>query len=267
MNKPLLNKTIVITRSPEQSESSIKIFESLGAEVISFPTIKINEPESFKLFDNAVKKINDFHYLVFTSANSVKKFSERIYELKISLSLEKIKIIVTGSKTAETCKEENIKVDLIPEEYSAEGIIKGIKEDLKNKNIFIPCSAIARMELSEGLSKAGANVTKVPVYDIGVPDGNEIKENVEQLNKSNPDVFIFTSPSTFKNFLEILKIEKPKDYFKNFIIAAIGTTTETAINSYGIKTDIVPKVFTMEALAEEIVSYFEKINLSMEQEN
>jgi uroporphyrinogen-III synthase len=264
LNKPLSNKTIVITRSPEQSETSLKIFENLGANVIQFPTIKITEPESFELFDNAVKKFTDFDYLIFTSANSVKKFLKRINELKISLSFEKIKVIATGSKTADACNEKSIKVDFIPDNYSAEGIIEGIKEDIKSKNIFIPCSAIAKKELSEELSEAGANVTKVPVYDVGLPDGNEIKENVEQLNNSKPHVFVFTSPSTFENFLTILKVKDPEIYFKDFIVAAIGTTTETAINNYGIKTDIVPKVFTMESLAEEIVSYFEKGNLIKE---
>ena len=265
MNKPLSNKTIVITRSAEQSESSINIFKNSGANVIQFPTIKITDPKSFDLFDNAVKRFDEFDYLIFTSANAVQKFFERINELHISLNYDKIKVVVTGSKTAEICKEKNIMVDFIPDEYSAEGIIENLKEGIKNKKVFIPCSAIARKELSEGLTKAGAIVTKVPVYDVGIPDEYEIKKYVEELNKNNPDVFVFTSPSTFKNFLAIMKIENPKNYFKDFIVAAIGKTTETAIKEFDVNVNIVPKIFTMESLAEEIISYFEKLKLSIEQ--
>lgn len=264
MNNPLSNKTIVITRSAEQSETSINIFKDLGADVIQFPTIKITALESFDLFDNAIKNFDDFDYIIFTSANAVQKFLERINELKISLNYNNVKVIVTGSKTAEVCKKENIQVDFIPAKYSAEGIIESIKEEIKNKKVFIPCSAIARKGLSEGLKSAGAVVTNVPVYDVGIPEEVEIKEHVDELNKSNPDVFIFTSPSTFKNFLTIMKIENPKNYFKDFTVATIGTTTEAEIKNYDIKADIVPKVFTMETLAEEIISYFEKTNLTIE---
>lgn len=264
MSKPLSNRTILITRSAEQSESSINIFKESGANVIQFPTIKITAPESFNLFDNAVKNFCEFDYLIFTSENAVKKFAERINELKISLNYEKIKIVVTGSKTAEICKEKNIKVDFIPDEYSAEAIIENLKEVIKNKKVFIPCSAIARKELSEGLKRAGAVVTKVPVYEVGIPDEDEIKKYVDELNKNFPDVFVFTSPSTFKNFLSIMKINNPKNYFKNFIVAAIGATTETAIKEFDVNVNIVPKIFTVESLAEEIINYFGKINLTIE---
>lgn len=264
MSKPLSNRTIVITRSAEQSESSTNIFNDSGANVILFPTIKITNPESFDLFDEAVKTFNEFDYLIFTSANAVYNFSKRINELKISLSYNKIKVVVTGSKTGEICKEKNIKVDFIPDEYSAEAIVENLKEKIKNKKMFIPCSAIARKELSEGLKAAGAIVTKVPVYDVGIPDDDEMKKYVDELKQSIHDVFIFTSPSTFKNFLTIMKIENPKNYFKDFIVAAIGTTTETAIKEFDVNVNIVPKIFTMESLAEEVINYFEKLNLQIE---
>ena len=62
-----------------------------------------------------------------------------------------------------------------------------------------------------------------------------------------------------------MKIENPKNYFKDFIVAAIGKTTETAIKEFDVNVNIVPKIFTMESLAEEIISYFEKLKLSIEQ--
>lgn len=264
MNKPLLNKNIVITRSAVQSDSSIKLFEELGASVLQFPTISIIDPSSFELFDNAVTNLANFDYLIFTSANAVKSFSKRITDLSISPDLTKIKVIVTGSKTSESCREEKIKTDIIPPEYSARSIIESVKNDINGKKVFIPCSAIARDELSEGLSEAGAEVTKVPVYDVGLPEVNDVENKIVKLNQNKHDVFIFTSPSTFENFLTIMKIDKPEDYFEGSIIAAIGTTTETAINKHGLITDIVPKVFTMEALADAIVKYFEKDKLIIE---
>ena len=264
MNKPLLNKTIVITRSVEQSEASVTVFNELGANVILFPTIKITDPDDYNLFDNAIKHWNKFDYLIFTSANAVQKFIDRIAELNILLNFNNIKTIVTGSKTAEVCKQNNIFVNFIPKEYSAANIIENIKNVIKDKNVFIPCSAIARDELSAGLIDAGAIVTKVPVYDVGLPNEEDISEHLELLKNSGTDVFIFTSPSTFKNFLTIMKIENPEKYFSDFIVAAIGTTTEAAIKGFNVRVDIVPKIFTMDSLAEEIINYFANIDLTTE---
>lgn len=262
MNKPLQNKTIVITRGVEQSESSLNIFGNLGANVILFPTIKIINPVSFELFDEAVKNFNNFNYLIFTSVNSVNKFSERISDLNILLDFTNIKVVATGSRTAKACLENNIKVDLIPVKYNAENIIDNLKDEIKNKNVLVPCSAIAREELVSGLTSAGANVVKTVIYEVGIPDKDEIAEYISELNRNSPDVFIFTSPSTFKNFLSILKIDNPEIYFRNTVIAAIGTTTESAIESFNVNVNIVPEVFTIEALAESVTDYFEKINFT-----
>ncbi len=256
---PLKNKTIVITRTVEQSKESSAVFSELGAEVIVFPTLEIVPPASWKNFDDAVTDKSKIDYIIFTSAHSVKMFIERTKELNISFDYKKIKIVAVGNKTAGVCKELGIPVNIIPSKFSGEAVVDELsKYDLKEKVIFIPRSAIGREALPQGLREQGAIIKSVPAYNVSLPSFDSIKGNIEQLNINKPDLFIFTSPSTFENFLQIMKIEDPVKYFKGFLVAAIGPTTKSSIEERKVKVDIIPDEFTIDGLAKAIVNHYKK---------
>lgn len=263
MNNGLKNKVIVITRSEEQAEDSIKKFESLGAIVIPFPTIKIRPIKVFNMFDNYANQLDKFDYVIFTSENAVKYSVDRLREIQIDLPTS-LSVVCVGKKTASVCEELDIKVDIVPNDFSAKGLLNHFKEiDITNNKIFIPTSAIAPDELKVGLIELGAEVVKTPIYDVGLPEENEINGSKELLQNHKPDLFIFTSPSTYNNFLKILQIEDAQNYFDGFSIAAIGPTTKEAIESSGVKVDIIPNNFTMDDLIKETVKYYsEKENIT-----
>jgi uroporphyrinogen-III synthase len=127
---------------------------------------------------------------------------------------------------------------------------------LRNKLIFIPRSAIGREELPEGLKALGAEIKTAPVYNISLPSEDNIKKSVETLNKTKPDLFIFTSPSTFENFVRIQKIDDPVQYFTGFDIAAIGPTTKTAIENKNVHVNIIPGEYTIDGLAKAIIEFY-----------
>jgi AcrR family transcriptional regulator len=125
---PLKNKTIVITRTVEQSKESSAVFSELGAEVIIFPTLEIVPPSSWKQFDEVVTDKNKIDYLIFTSGHSVKMFLERIKELNITFNFNKIKVVAVGSKTAGVCKELNIPVNIIPSKFSGDAVVEELSK-------------------------------------------------------------------------------------------------------------------------------------------
>ena len=128
--------------------------------------------------------------------------------------------------------------------------------DLQDKKILIPGSAISRDELRNGLNELGADVNFIPVYDVDVPKKEEVTGgffNLEELN-----LLAFTSPSAFRNFLEIFEIKNIKDFFDEKVIAAIGPTTEAVIAENGLETKIVPEEFTIQGLEKAIVIYYTK---------
>src|SRR5690554_945040 len=257
---PLKNKTIVITRTVEQSKESSAVFSELGAKVLIFPTLEIVPPQSWKQFDKIVKDKHKPDYIIFTSAHAVKMFVERINELNISFSFRNIKVVAVGNKTASVCSEMNIPVNIVPSKFSGDAVVDELSNyDLKGKTIFIPRSAIGREGLPQGLREQGAVIKSVPVYNVSLPSGKNVKDNIALLNSSDPDLFIFTSPSTFENFLQIMKIEDPVKYFRNYLIAAIGPTTKASIEEREVKVDIMPDEFTIDGLAKAIVNHYKKI--------
>src|SRR3972149_4780642 len=213
---PLINKTIVITRTVDQSKESSAVFSVLGAEVIFFPTLEIVPPTSWEQFDEAVAASTKIDFLIFTSAHSVKMFTKRCAELKIVFDYNKRKVVL------------------------------------------IPRSALGREVLPQGLRELGAVIKSVPVYNVSLPAGDSIKENIDRLNAGNPDLFIFTSPSTFESFLQVMKIEDPVRFFKGYLIAAIGPTTKSSIEERRVSGDIIPDEFTNEGLAKAIVDHYKK---------
>lgn len=257
MPKILENKVIVLTRRPEQSKEAILKLEKNGASVISFPTIKIVPAENHREFDTSIKKFNTFDYIVFTSGNTVKHFVIRLDQIQKRLNFDKTTVVAVGEKTAATCDRYHIPVDIVPKSFSAKGIAEELsKSDITGKKFFIPCSSIARDELPERLCKLGAKITRPPVYNTIVPDGSETYKTVEVILNSKPDIFIFTSPSTFHNFVKILNLADPENYFKRRTVAAIGPTTESAIRSKGVTVQITPPKNTMNSLIDSVLNFY-----------
>jgi uroporphyrinogen-III synthase len=256
-NLPLINKTIVITRTVEQSKESSEIFKELGANVITFPTLDIVPPSSWNEFDKIVRGRTKVDFIIFTSAHAVKMFVKRCYDLNLVLNFEGLKVTAIGNKTSAVCSRFNIPVHIIPKKFSSEGLVEELSGyALKDKVIFIPRSEIGREKLPEDLEKLGAVIKAAPVYNVSIPPEDKIEKYIEVLNNSKPDLFIFTSPSTFENFLEILKINNPVKYFKYYDVAAIGPTTRTAIENHYVNVNIVPKEYTLRGLAKAIVEYY-----------
>jgi uroporphyrinogen-III synthase/AcrR family transcriptional regulator len=261
---PLKGKTIVITRTVDQSNESSKIFIRLGANVIVFPTLEIVPPSSWEQFDEILTGKDNINYIIFTSAHAVSMFKKRCDELSLSINYKSgvLKVVAVGSKTANVCKELGIPVHIIPQKFSGEAVVDELsKYDLKDKIVFIPRSAIGRETLPNGLKELGAIIKPAPVYNVALPASENLKAPVEKLSKGKPDLFIFTSPSTFENFLQILNITDPAKYFNGCRIAVIGPTTKSAIEERKVNVDIMPDEYTIDGLAKTIVDYYKAEDL------
>jgi uroporphyrinogen III methyltransferase/synthase len=254
---PLKGKTIVITRTIEQSRESASALTSLGANVIIVPTLEIIPPSDWSKFDSVVAHPEKIDFIIFTSVHSVEMFSKRCRELGALINYNRTKVVAVGNKTSSYCHKNNINVNIIPDKFSAEGVIESLsKYNLKNKVVFIPRSAIGREELPSGLKVLGAIIKSVAVYNVGIPSSENLQHRLQLLESTKVDLFIFTSPSTFENFLQIADIKNPFQYFSKFDVAAIGPTTKEAIESKKVKVKILPDEFTINGLTKKIVEYY-----------
>jgi uroporphyrinogen III methyltransferase/synthase len=157
-------RTLVLARNKELLEESSLIFKNYGFNVIEFPALEIVPIADWTNFDNLIKNTK-FDFLIFTSVNAAKIFHQRISYIKLDFNLEKTKIVAVGEKTANECTRLFNKVDIIPSLYSAEGLLKELKNiNLFNKNILILKSSLSKEFLEIELKKLGANVFSEIIY-------------------------------------------------------------------------------------------------------
>lgn len=259
MKKVLDNINIVLTRAKDQSVETIKELSNLGANVISFPTIKISTITGNKVLDETIKNINLFNSLIFTSENAAKSLLEKIDELQITFDPKAFFVISIGAKTTDFCVNNGFRVDFQPKYSSSEALLDELQHmDLVGRKILIPTSTLSNQKQFNPLEDYGATVTTLPIYANCVNDADHLKEELIILEKTNIDLFIFTSPSTFNGYLEILKIEEPQKYFANSNTAVIGPVTEKAVKKVGVTPTIIPNNYSMNYLIEEIKKYFSK---------
>ena len=238
-------KRILVTRPRAQADSLVDRLRAAGFEPIYFPVIEIRPIENNVALDKALDKLNCYEWVVFTSVNGVEAVFDKFSPLFLGESVE-VKFAAIGPKTAEALKARGITPDFVPEEYVAEAILPGLG-DLHGKWVLLPRAEIARQALPEAIVNAGGTAHEIAVYKTlpVQPD----PEGLAAL-KLGVDWITFTSPSTVRNFVEIIRQQK-LDPFKltgNPKIACIGPITECAAKNEGFEVDLVAEKYTTEGL-------------------
>lgn len=253
--KPLFGRGVVITRPERQADDLAKLLEREGAQVIHFPAIKIVPPRDWSSLDAVLNKLSTYNWLIFTSANGVQYFFERLAELNKDIrELKGVKICCIGPATAGQVKKMRIGVDLVPEQYISEGILESFAAlNLQGQKILIPRAAQARDVLPAGLEKMGAVVDVVTAYET-VNSGKKKEELQELLDDNLVDVITFTSSSTVTNFLKIMGNDFSLP--PRVRIACIGPVTEETARKAGFNVDIRQEEYTMDGLVQSLALYF-----------
>ncbi|MCK5436560.1 MAG: uroporphyrinogen-III C-methyltransferase [Desulfobulbaceae bacterium] len=258
-NRSLFGKRILITRTRDQASELVAQLEELGADCREWATIAIKPPESWDELDRELKHLKQYKWVLFTSTNGVKFFFSRLFELGMdSRAFKTSRIGAVGTATADELIKFGIKADLLPKKFTGEALAKKLAaKGVKGDKILIPRAVAGGEALPETLSKAGAQVTIVPVYRNMRPKEGEKSLRME-FEKKNIDIVTFTSSSTVTNFLHMIGIEDPDELKKlldGVTIASIGPITTKTAEQSGLKVHIQPKAHTIPALVESIEAY------------
>jgi uroporphyrinogen III methyltransferase / synthase len=180
--------------------------------------------------DSVLKDINGFDWIVFTSVNGAKYLFERLYAMgKDARVLCNAKIAAIGKTTATRLKEFGITADMVPQNESSAGLLENFsKLDMKDQKILLPQSEIASDELSDGLEKMQAVITKVPVYKT-------IDIEPESVDFDHIDQILFTSGSTVRAFVKHFG-QVPE----NIISYGLGQPTLNEAKKHNINAEIIP---------------------------
>jgi uroporphyrinogen III methyltransferase/synthase len=262
-SRPLFGKRVLVTRPREQAAELVERLEAAGAEAVEAPMIHIEPPEDFGPLDAACEGVGAFNWIVFASANAVDVFMERLLRTSRDVrALSGVKLCAVGPATAERLMLRGLKVDMMPAEYRAEGILAAIAAAgaVRGQKFLLPHADVGREVLAEELRKHGGDVTEVIAYRtvVAEADSEGAPDIYRMLLEHRIDVVTFTSGSAVRSFVKVLGAEPAADLLGTTVVAAIGPVTADVAAQYNIKPAIVPAHYTVPALVAAIVAHFEK---------
>jgi len=255
--RPLLGKQIVVTRARKQASGFLKMLSDAGAECLECPTIAVAPPPSWEALDNAISRISEYEWLIFTSVNGVSFFFERLFKAGLdSRALQHVHVAGIGPATAQRLMDFGIRCDIIPENYRAESVVTAFEGILvAGKKILLPRAEEARSILPEELTRMGALVDEVTAYVTKIADHNAETMRT-RLENGEIDCLTFTSSSTVRNFKQLLPPDKFDTLVHKTTVACIGPITAETAESLGFDVDIVAREFTVPGLYAAMVDYF-----------
>ena len=255
--RPLFGRRIVVTRARAQAGELSRELEFLGAEVLEFPTIEIREPEDFGPLDGAIEELDSFDWIVFTSANGVAAFIERLgrHGLDLRAVPRGARLAAIGPATADALRATGLRVDVVPDEYRAEALLEALLDGSPaGGKVLIPRAKVAREVLPEKLREAGMEVVVPPAYET-VPSRDGKDELRERLLEGGVDCVTFTASSTVESFVGAFGKEAA-DLLARTMVACIGPITADTARGHGIRVDAEATEYTIPGLVDAVVGLF-----------
>lgn len=246
---------VVVTRARAQASSLSQYIRDEGGEAIEFPSIEIVKQEDLSALHETFGRLEEYRWIIFTSVNAVDIYFDELRDRGIDIrDLKGISICAIGPATAAKLTDRGLKVDYMPGEYRAEGIIAGLEQYIKPLDrILLPRAQGAREILPASLRDMGAVVDEVNIYRT-VTTARIDAALRQDLIDGNYDYITFTSSSTVTNFVNIIGAENVIHMNARVKVACIGPITARTAEEHGFTVDVMPDRYTIEALVDAIIT-------------
>ena len=256
---PLFGRRIVNTRPKGQADALSFRLKALGANVIELPTIEIGPAADYGPLDRAIGDLASYDWLIFTSANGVRCFVERLDASAADLRALRAKICAIGPATRAAIEALHLKVDLMGREYVAEGLLEAFsRHHLAGTRVLLPRAAVARDLVPEELARRGARVDVVEAYRTVTPENAAAQAAKALGGERKPDCIAFTSSSTVQNFVSA----SGAAMLDGVKVASIGPVTTATARRLGIAVDTEARVYTVDGLVEAVLGLYTETSLS-----
>ena len=258
---PLYQKNIIITRSKDGIFAIKKLFINKGANVYDLPAISIGYPDNLNPLDEALREINHFHWIIFTSSNAIKFVDQRLRYLNNTLKdcSKRIKIAAVGEKTAKTLHKFGIKADFIPPEFVAESLIENFPISGYGLRIFLPRVQTGGRDLiADQFRNAGSDVVEVAAYETRCPESIP-EETIDAIFNRKVDAIIFSSGKTVSHSAFLLEKEFGKEWLKFLSqtkILSIGPQTSKICEEIFERVDGQASKYSFEGLLDTAINIF-----------
>ncbi|MEX2185453.1 MAG: uroporphyrinogen-III C-methyltransferase [Pirellulales bacterium] len=177
MRRPLFGRTVLVTRPASQAEDLTAALLELGADVLVQPAIEISAPDDAAAVDRIIDRLAEFEWLVFSSANGVRYFLERVLENRDLRALGGVRLAAIGPGTAEALAQFHLRPDMLPDTYRAEALAEALAPLVAGRRVLLVRASRGREVLAKQITKSGGIVEQVVAYrsiDVAAADGEVI---------------------------------------------------------------------------------------------
>ena len=255
--RPLFGKRVIVTRARQQAGDLVRRLSELGAECLEVPTIRIVPPDDWRPLDQAITRIGNYDWLIFTSVNGVDHFFKRMAAGgKDARALSRIQTAGIGPATAQRLLAFGLKTDVLPKNYHAESVVEAFADmDIRGAKILLPRAEKARPVLPRELTRMGATVEQITVYRT-LPLPEQRKPLIQALESGSVDLITFTSSSTVRNFKDLLPADRFDRLLNRVTIASIGPITSATAKELGFNVHIAAQAYTIPGLCKAILRHY-----------
>lgn len=252
-SRPLDGKRVLVTRPAGQAGELATALRAVGAEPVLLAAIEIRPLEDTRELDDALRRILEHDWVIFTSANGVRQIWERLAALGLDDVLEdgeegrkpgQPRVAAIGPGTAAALERRGVRPDYVPGEYVAEALAAGLP-DAEGARVLMLRADIARPALRERLAARGARVEDVAAYRTITGPAEAGSESAAAV-----DAVTFTSSSTVRGFLSA-----GGRVPEGAAVVCIGPVTARTARELGLRVDAVAEPYTLEGLVEALVRH------------
>jgi uroporphyrinogen-III synthase len=246
---PLDGYGVAVTRDEPGDGPLSRRLSALGARVFSWPSLSVRPVRDAAPLESALRRIETYDWILFSSRRAVQAVTERVERCP-----EGVQVAVVGESTAEELVAEGWPVHLVPEAFSAAGLLEELtrRHQIEGKSVLFPAGSIARDTIPTELGRLGARVERVTAYETHLAqlDGAACAAAVEQ---GAVHAITFASPSAVNGFCEALGV-RCDDVLQRVAVAAIGPTTAEAVQTMCGIEPVVARPSTIEGLVQAVVT-------------
>ncbi|HUY91243.1 MAG TPA: uroporphyrinogen-III C-methyltransferase [Pirellulales bacterium] len=248
--RPLFGRRVLVTRPAEQAESLVERLQDLGAETLVQPAIEISEPADWAPVDRALEHLDQYDWLVFSSANGVRYLLERICQRHGDLRrLGRIRLAAIGPGTNEALAGYRLKADRTPEEFRAEALADALAPQAAGSRFLLVRASRGREVLAERLHAAGGIVEQIVTYrstDVTLAD----PEIASALAAGQIDWITVTSSAIARSLAGLFgeQLRKAK-------LASMSPITSSTLTELGFPPAAEATEYTMLGVAEAMLAH------------
>lgn len=252
-----------MTRPVGLGEDTTQTIKEMGWNPLIVHTVELKARDESEIFTELSRVLTNgpVDWLVLMSPNGAHLLFNilKSHGNLLPSALGDLNILAVGPKTREALAKQGILGVHVPKNFSSKGVADFLSANgVEGKRVVLARSFAADKSLAIELSKNGALVDTLNLYDSGLPsDANSFRRFVVGIEKNQIQAVLFTSSLSASNLFLMSKSKGGPDdlalRLRKLRVGAIGPMTAQKLIELGIPPTVIPDTFIIDDALKELL--------------